>query len=161
MPPSQFKSLKTKFLPVEAIKLSSQIVCWSTKSRKNPALVSGHYLLPLTPLNSLFLYKHFPEIECLFFHDFSLFRINPLFFFRPLLSHSVPLLAMNAVTKRVNSTAMFVQRAEHREAQNMNTSTPLAVLSRAWHWTSGCRDTKSDKAWCGGFEPRVTLDKWV
>jgi hypothetical protein len=52
---------------------------------------------------------------------------------------------MDAIT-RVNSATVFVQSTEHRQAQNVDTSTLLVVFSRAWRWMDLCTVVNGDEA---------------
>lgn len=113
----------------------------------------GPCLKPLfLPRTSIILYSYtkctpFSRNKMFFLPRFSLFASNPLLVSRPLLSPAVPRLAMDAIT-RVNSATVFVQSTEHRQAQNVDTSTLLVVFSRAWRWMDLCTVVNGDEAWC-------------
>jgi hypothetical protein len=108
---------------------------------------SLYFFLPFTSLNSLFLYKQYIPLsrnKMSFLPRLTLFPSNPVLVSRPLPSPTVLRLAIDAVTKRVNSTTVFVQNTEHRQEQNMDTTTLLMVCSRAWRWVDRCEVANRD-----------------
>jgi hypothetical protein len=130
-----------KLFAVETITLFSKSSILRLEQKKFASFVSSLYFLPLTSQKSLFLYKQYTPLSrnnTSFLPRLFLFPSNPVLVSRPLLSPTVPRLAMDAMTNRGNSTTVFVQNTEHRQAQNMDTLRLLVVFSRAWPWIDRC-----------------------
>jgi len=105
------------------------------------SLFQASIFLPPTSLKSLFLYKQYTPLSrhnMSFLPRLSLFPSNPVLVSRHLLSPTVPRLALDAVTNKGNSTTIFVQNTEHRQAQNEGMSTLLVVFNRPWPWVDRC-----------------------